>query len=163
MTVLTALTPVLVVLLGGVGWLYRYERERRAAAERQVSERKYQAYIALLNIFFDLLKAQRKHQNIDGEDLVDRMFDANKELALYASDDVLQLYLDWLNRSRTGEVDINQFGELVVAIRRDMGYAKTKITSDDVLRQLILDYDQVKARGGLVVTQPSSRQRKENK
>lgn len=43
LTVLTVLTPVLVVLLTGVGWLYRHERERRTAAEHQVSERKYQA------------------------------------------------------------------------------------------------------------------------
>jgi|GEM_PF-4214214 len=42
---------------------------------------------------------------------------------------------------------MGRFGELIVAIRRDMGNRKTKISSDDVLRQLIIDYDQAKERG----------------
>lgn len=40
---------------------------------------------------------------------------------------------------------IEQFGDLIVAIRRDIGYAKTKLTRDDVLRVILIDYDQMKA------------------
>lgn len=80
LTVLSALTPVLVVLLTAVGWLYRHERERRSAAERQISERKYQAYVALLNVFFDIMKALRQKKQLNQKELVDRMFDANKDL-----------------------------------------------------------------------------------
>jgi hypothetical protein len=152
LTILTALTPVLVVLLGGVGWLYKHERERRTAAEHQVSERKYQAYLTLLNIFFEQMKAIRQKKQLDQDELVDRMFDANKELMLYASDDVLSLYHDWLNKSRAGVVDMEQFGSLIVAIRKDMGHPKTHITSDEVLRQMITDYDAAKAEGKLQQT-----------
>jgi predicted DNA-binding ribbon-helix-helix protein len=149
LAILTVATPFLLLVLGGVGWLYRHERERRAAAEQQVSERKYQAYLALLNIFFDQFKAIRHKKQLPMGQLVDRMVDANKELMLYASDDVLSLYQDWLEQSRRGVVDMEQFGQLIVEIRRDMGHPKTGISSDDVLRQVITDYDQVKAQGGL--------------
>jgi hypothetical protein len=151
LTVLTALTPVLVVLLAGVGWLYRHERERRTAAEQQVSERKYQAYVTLLDVFFDMMKAVRQKKKLPEQQLVDQMVDANKDLMLYASDDVLSLYHDWLNKSRDGVVDLGQFGELILSIRRDMGHAKTRIKSDDVLRQMITDYDKAKAEGKLQV------------
>lgn len=67
---------------------------------------------------------------------------------------MLSLYHEWLNRSRQGVVDMEQFGDLIVAIRRDMGHSKTRITSEHVLRQLITDYDKMKAQGGLRVTQP---------
>jgi hypothetical protein len=39
-----------------------------------------------------------------------------------------------------------RFGEIIVAIRRDMGNPKTKVT-EDVLRQIVKDYDAVKAQG----------------
>lgn len=68
---------------------------------------------------------------------------------------MLSLYHEWLNKSRRGTVDMEQFGDLIVAIRRDMGNPKTRITSEDVLRQLITDYDAMKAQGKLVVTQPT--------
>ncbi len=40
-----------------------------------------------------------------------------------------------------------------MAIRRDMGNADTRITADDVLRQ-ITDYDEAKARGDLTIRTP---------
>lgn len=50
-SVLAALSPILLVILGGIGWLYRHEKERREAVERQLSEHKYKAYIIPYWIF----------------------------------------------------------------------------------------------------------------
>jgi hypothetical protein len=147
---LAAISPVLVVLLAGVGWLYRHERERREAVERQVSELKYRSYISLLDIFFDMMKATRMGKPIKERELVDRMVDANKDLMLYGSDDVVSLYHQWQIEMRAGQLDMTRLGQLVVAIRRDMGNATTRITADDVLRQIITDYDEAKARGDLI-------------
>jgi hypothetical protein len=149
LTLLTAVTPVLVLLLGGLGWLYKHERERRAAAEQQVSERKYQAYVTLMNIFFEQFKTSRHGQRVSQDKLADLMADANKDLMLFGSDDVLRLYQNWLYNTRRGLVDMEQFGGIIVAIRKDMGHHNTSITSDEVLRQLITDYDKAKAEGTL--------------
>jgi hypothetical protein len=58
-----ALTPVYVLLLGGLlggaGWLIKHERERREAIESEVSDKKYNAYITLINIFFEVFKASK--------------------------------------------------------------------------------------------------------
>lgn len=147
--VLAALSPILLAVLGAVGWSYRHERERRENAERQVSEHKYRAYIALLEIFFDEFKATKRNKATDAGDLFDRMADANKELMLYASDSVLSIYQRWLREAREGVMDMERFGELIVAIRRDMGNPKSQIGVDDVLRQFVTDYDQAKADGRL--------------
>jgi hypothetical protein len=141
----------LTALLAAVGWLYRHERERRMEVERQLSERKYDAYIQLLNVFFDTFKASRGGRRPQGADLLNRMVDANKDLMLYGSEEVVRLYHAWLLEMRTGTVHLAGLGELMVAIRRDMGNRKTRVTSEDVLRQLITDYDQARARGELTV------------
>ena len=81
------------------------------------------------------------------------MFDANKDLIIYGSDDVVNTYQKWLSsiRDSVREGKINEleqqleklekFGELVISIRGDMGNPNTNITSEKVLRQLITDYD----------------------
>jgi len=146
-SVLAALSPILLAILGGIGWLYRHEKERREAVERQLSEHKYKAYMTLLDIFFDMMKATKAGKTIDQTDLIDRMFDANKDLILYGSDDVVNTYQKWLGNARKEKVKLGQFGEIVISIRRDMGNPKTKITSEEVLRQFIVDYEDAKAKG----------------
>lgn len=146
-SLLAALSPILLALLGGIGYLYKHEKQRRESAENQLSERKHKAYITLLEIFFDMMKATKSDKNPNEESIIDRMMDANKELILYGSDDVVWIYQKWLNNARQGSVNLGFFGELIVAIRRDMGYLKTKIQSEEVLRQFIIDYDDAKAKG----------------
>lgn len=150
-SVLAALSPILLAILGGVSWLYRHEKERREAVEIQLSEHKYKAYITLLGIFFDLMKKTKLGEIANQKDLNDRMFDANKDLILYGSDDVVIAYQKWLGSARKEELEpiqfLEQFGKIIISIRKDMGNPKTKITSEEVLRQFITDYDDEKAKG----------------
>ena len=91
-SLLAVLAPIFLALLGGIGWLYRHEKERRESAESQLSERKHKAYITLLEIFFDMMKATKSGKNLNEKSVIDRMMDANKELILYGSDDVVRIY-----------------------------------------------------------------------
>jgi hypothetical protein len=144
--VLAAFSPFLLALIGGLGWLYRHERELKEEAYKQVSERKREAYIALLKIFFDTIKAIKIGKNLSEQEMSDRMIDASKELILYGSDDVVRIYQSWMTEARKGQSSLDRFGELVLAIRRDMGHLKTNIKPDEVLRQFIIDYDETKAK-----------------
>src|SRR6266498_4603537 len=146
-SVLAATPPLLILFLAGMGWLYRHEKERREAIERQLSDRKYQTYLSLIGIFLDVMKSVKAKKPIDESSITDRMFDVNKELVIYASDEVLETYQKWLIGARSGSASIGHFGDILVAVRRDMGNPKTKVTSEDVLRQFITDYDSLKAKG----------------
>lgn len=147
-SVFAALSPILLVVLGGIGWLYRHEKERREAVERQLSDRKYKAYITLLDIFFGIMKDIKasKTKTID-QDLINRMIDASKDLLIYGSDDVVRTYQKWIDIAREGKSPLGQFGEIVISVRQDMGNSKTKVTSEDVLRLFIADYEDAKAKG----------------
>lgn len=149
--ILAAISPLLLALLGAMGWLYKHERERRGAAERQVSERKYNAYIKLLDIFFDGLKEIRTGQRKPERKRMEQMLDANKDIILFGSDDVFRIYSSWLLEVRTGVNDMEKFGDLIVAVRHDMGHPRSRITGDDILRHLITDYDRIKKEGTLRV------------
>jgi hypothetical protein len=144
---LVALVPILILLLGGAGWLIRHERERREAIESELSEKKYAAYTTLINIFFDVLKASKAGQR-PSSDLGTRMMDANKDLLIFGSDEVFLTYQAWTRSLPEGQkVMLHKFAEVIIAIRRDMGHAKTTLTTDDVLRSFIIDFDEQRQKG----------------
>ena len=147
-SVLAVLSPFFLAVIGGIGYLYRHEKERRESVERQLSEKKYETYITLIDIFFELMKLGRVNNPKKLASILDRMYDANKNLMLYGSDEVINTYQKFLETARkNGKADLNLFGNIIIAIRKDMGNPKTKITSDDILRQLLRDYDDAKAKG----------------
>ncbi len=74
-SVLAATSPLLILFLAGMGWLYRHEKERREAIERQLSDRKYQTYLSLIGIFLDVMKSVKAKKPIDESSITDRMFD----------------------------------------------------------------------------------------
>jgi hypothetical protein len=95
LAVLAAATPILLALLGGVGWLYKRERERRDEAERMVSEQKQKAYAAILQYYYDLVKTTSAGQRLTAANATPaalRLIDAQKDLIVYGSDTVVDLY-----------------------------------------------------------------------
>ena len=154
---LAVLSPVLLVILSGVGWLYKHEKGRREAIERQLSERKYNAYLTLLDFFFFMLNEAHTGFNTNQDDFNDlfkqKMFDATKDIIIYGSDDVVSAYHKWFSsvRDALDEGKINDpkrqresaknFGEIVISIRQDMGNPKTKKNSEDVISIFRAYYD----------------------
>jgi hypothetical protein len=63
---------------------------------------------------------------------------------------VVTTYEAWMTetrRTQTARHALRGFGEVVIAIRKDMGQLEKKLTSDHVLRLLITDYDDAVAKG----------------
>ena len=87
-----AAAPFLIAGLAGLGWLYKHERERRASAEQQISERKRQVYLALLSVYFDMMKGVKVSNPLDEKELATRLFDASADLLLFGSDDVTRAF-----------------------------------------------------------------------
>lgn len=130
--------PILLVLLGGVGWLYRHEKEKRLEIEKQLSVKKYDVYVRLLTVFFNILKQVKKGQSTNADKLVDTMIEIKKDIIIFGSDEVLNNFFNWEKKSQSKE-SLKALSELVISVRRDMGNPKTKITSNDFLKSLVQD------------------------
>ena len=130
--------PILLVLLGGVGWLYRHEKEKRLEIEKQLSVKKYDVYVRLLTVFFNILKQVKKGQSTNADKLVDTMIEIKKDIIIFGSDEVLNNFFNWEKKSQSKE-SLKALSELVISVRRDMGNPKTKITSADFLKSLVQD------------------------
>src|SRR5690606_17869889 len=127
---------IILLILGGIGWLYRHEKERRLQIEKQLSDRKYDVYIKLLTVFFDILKQVKKAQPTNSSKLIDKMLDIKKELIIFGNDNVLFSFFRWEKQSQT-KSNLKALAELIIEVRKDMGNPKTSITTKDFLKSLV--------------------------
>lgn len=81
------------------------------------------------------------------EQLTTELMDITKDMAVYASDDVLRLFVQFREMALTGEQEqtkiIDWFGRIIVQIRKDLGYSTTEIEPRDVLSLFITDIDKL--------------------
>ncbi|MDP3451508.1 MAG: hypothetical protein Q8R90_01010 [Bacteroidales bacterium] len=141
--------PMLLLILGGIGWLYRHEKERRHQIEKQLSDRKYDVYIKLLTVFFDILKQVKKGQPTNALKLIDKMLDIKKELIIFGNDKVLFAFFKWEKESQT-KSNLKALAELIIEVRKDMGNPKTSVSTKDFLKSLVStdnDYKELKEQG----------------
>ena len=146
-TISSLATPILILLLAGLGWLYKHEREKRTRAEEQLNPIKRETYEELVSIFFDIFKDQKKNKDLSPENYTLRLMEAGKKMMLFASDEIFLHYRDWFEMAKQGKVSLLHFGNLIIKARKDMGLWNTKITGEDILRMLLTDFDEAKKQG----------------
>lgn len=140
------MVPVLVVLLTFFIWMYQHEKQKRTNIEKNLSEKKYEVYMELITLFFEaILNVKKGIEN--STDQIDRMTNLNKEIIIYGSDEVIKILYLWTKKAREKSNNLKYFGDILIAIRKDMGYPKTKISGDDFLKQLLIEYEQAKKDG----------------
>ncbi|MDZ4381234.1 MAG: hypothetical protein U0942_07835 [Parvibaculum sp.] len=143
------LFSLLALVIAGLGWVIRQEMEKRRRIEEQLSQEKYETYMILVDAFFDMFS---KHatteenssptQEADPE-FVETLRKFNKRLIFYGSDSVISAHQRYMDSVYTGDTVFNQmelFGALITAIRKDMGYPNTKFSPKTFMKQILNDY-----------------------
>ncbi|QHF56583.1 hypothetical protein Bateq7PJ16_0777 [Bacillus subtilis] len=84
-----------------------------------------------------------------------KMLDLGTKLFFFASDETVKKFVEWRKYSLT--VDTPQYeakqviiilAELIVLIRKDLGYSQTECTKDDFLHIMLTDWDRYKTLEG---------------
>lgn len=144
---LQTITPLITVsilggVIAGIGFLLRSQIEHTREIERQLSEKKYNVYMTIMNKFEGLLHGTEE----DRKNNTNQLITVSRELLFYGSDAVINSYLEYLRLATSGEVYSdgsverknlnNQYekviGDVLLAIRHDMGNKNTRIKGDDL-------------------------------
>jgi len=137
--------PIFIILLGGLGWLYKYEKEKRKEIENKLSDKKYDTYKFVIDVFFKII-ANVKNKNSKADYTKD-ITEINKRLFVYSSDSVLRKFFDWTQAARKNQNSLTYFAELLIEIRKDMGNKNSKIDANDFLNHLLTDFEDAKKQG----------------
>lgn len=136
---LNILIPLILALFAGIGWLYRHEKERRLQVERQLSEKKYQAYIKFINLYFKMYENVRFNKTMKEDEMFKHMIDIKKDLLIYGSDSVVEKFFKWEEFSNEGKNSLIPVTDVIIEIRKDMVSPKTKINTRNFLKSIVKD------------------------
>ncbi len=155
-------TPLLVLLLGAIGWRIRTSLDRQFALEDKLRESRIETYNNILEPFIILLMSEaawlsdKKNKGKDKRQIALSMLlslsyrTTGFKLSLVGSDAVIQSYNDlmqfFFNTNEDDKLTENDYkkilhmlGRFLLEIRRSMGNEATKLDSWDMLEWFIVD------------------------
>ena len=157
-------TPILVAVLGGIGWKLRTQVERRLELEKKLRDDRIEIYNDILEPFITLLmsdaawKADPRNKNKDKNELAIRAalsLDYRRQafrLALLGSDGVVKAYNDLMQSffqeeaADASNVPVEKvkhmlalIGHLLLEIRRSMGNEATELDKWSMIEWFITD------------------------
>lgn len=128
---------ILVAVIGAIALLIGYLIQRQNELKLKITEMKKDAYADFLNDFTETVVAIMHDKNVDEITSDRQRIRARNQLLLYASDDVIKAYDNWIkytdeNPEGHGDnTEVVLFGKLLLEIRRDI-LGKTKLTFENI-------------------------------
>ncbi|HEX6861139.1 MAG TPA: hypothetical protein VF138_13185 [Caulobacteraceae bacterium] len=151
--VLAIASPFLLLGMGGVGALYKMERDRRRDIEVRLNEKKAQIYSDFIQSYSKLF-FRENGRDLDQKkiwELVNSTASFARQALIYASDDVVRKFHAFYRLQLTppdpqdslGSLRerIRAFADLVRAMRRELGHSGTRLDTDTVGGILVTDYE----------------------
>jgi hypothetical protein len=141
--------PFISILLALFGALITFAGNLHIQIRNEQKPKKIEIYDRLIKLFFDTIFANKIGKKPKSEDELIKCFaDMTPELILWASDDVLNLYITFRQIS-TSDPRINPsnpvilFGQMLLAIRKDLGHQNNNINESFILGTFVNDLDKL--------------------
>jgi flagellar motor component MotA len=118
--------------------------QRRTEKDKALEAEKRVAYKQLLQVLFGVLKTVKQGGTEAVEqEIGDKFFELARDMTVYASDEVLRLFIRFKNQQQPENPIqvLKLFGELIIAIRKDLGHDQTTVSVKEVLSSFITDVD----------------------
>jgi hypothetical protein len=149
---LAYLTPFLLAALAGLGTLYKLERDKRHQIEQKLNDNKAKIYASFVEDYSALFfkPGGKDHTPEDYMRIVERVQSFARNSMMYASDEVVEKFSKFYKLQNTAVENmsmadiyerLDSFSDVVVAIRKELGHTKTKLSYDTIGTLLITDYD----------------------
>lgn len=109
---------------------------------------KIEIYDKVINLFFDIIFAQKSGKEPKTEEeLIKNIYEITPNLILWASDDVLNIYIKLRNMGNNVQNSPNDFirlfGQMLLAMRKDLGHQNNQINEGSILGTFINDVENI--------------------
>lgn len=132
------IVPLLTLLSGALYFIVKRKDDELNRVRQKVSDKKHDTYSQTIELYFDLLKDNKKLKSVDSSQLAQAYIDIKKNILLFASDDIIFKFFDFEKTSDPGQ-KIFKYCELIVLMRKDMGNDNTRLNARAMLRALLTD------------------------
>lgn len=131
----------ITILIGFVGAIIAFASNWQIQIRNEQKPKKIAIYDKIIKFFFDSLFAEKINQKPKTEEeLVKGFVEMTPDIILWASDDVLKNYIKF--RQNAEGSDIFLFGEMLLAMRKDLGHQNQNLTKQEILGTFVNDIQQ---------------------
>lgn len=141
---------ILITLLCGlISALITFAGNFQIQIRNEQKPKKIEIYDKVIKFFFDSIFASKLGQNPKSqEELAKGFADMTPDLILWASDDVLNLYIKFRqieenNIEGTTQNPIQLFGQLLLAMRKDLGHQNNQLNEVSILSTFVNDVNEL--------------------
>lgn len=132
---MTEYKEIIVALIAVFGAVLPYLFQKNKEFKLKIAEQKREAYASFLKNFTETALTITHGGNVSGKKADRERLLARDQLLLYASDDVIKAYDEWIRYADLEKHDLDKEGELLslifLAIRKDL-LGKTKVTREQL-------------------------------
>ena len=130
------------VVLAVLSFIIKIQYEKIKDIKSILSQRKYELYEKVYSVLFKLIEKEKlsSSKSKNKQSIETLILEIKKEMFIYAPDKIIKQFLNWSNNidKETNEFKrMENFNEILILIRKDMGNQRTKITKDDVIRSIL--------------------------
>ncbi|MFF7985448.1 hypothetical protein ACFZDK_41130 [Streptomyces sp. NPDC007901] len=115
------------------------DAQRLRDLEARISEKKYEVYKPMINLFRDILD----QRSMPEEDLRSRISEFSAWVSIFGSDEAVRAFHNFMQAAYTGNppavVLMKLYSDFVLSARRDMGYPDTAVDARCLLGMRISD------------------------
>ncbi|MEZ2278855.1 MAG: hypothetical protein ACBR12_18295 [Microcoleus sp.] len=138
--------PFITILIAFIGAVITVAGNFNIQVRNEQKPKKIEIYDKVINLFFDSIFSQKLGQEPKTEkELVKSIYDMTPDLILWASDDVLNLYIKLRkmanNMEDSSATPILLFGQMLLAMRKDLGHQNNQINEESILGVFINDVE----------------------
>jgi len=139
--------PFITILIALLGTLITFAGNLQIQIRNEQRPKKVEIYDKVIKFFFDSIFASKLGQNAKTEEeLVQGLADMTPDLILWASDDVLNLYIKFRQIANNNIQDsstnpILLFGQMLLAMRNDLGHQNNKFDERSILGTFVNDVE----------------------
>ncbi len=137
----------ITILIALLGTLITFSGNFLIQIRNEQKPKKIEIYDKIIKFFFDSILASKLGQKPKTEEeLIQGFADMTPDLILWASDDVLNLYIKFRQITNNNMQDSSSnpillFGQMLLAMRKDLGHQNNQINEGSILGTFVNDVE----------------------
>lgn len=126
----------ITIFIGLIGTFIAFAGNLNIQIRNEQKPKKIEIYDKIIKLFFDSLFAEKLGMKPKDQDELSILFaEMIPDLILWASDDVLNIFIKFKSDNSSNKLFL--FGEMLLAMRKDLGHQNNKLTKESILLTFI--------------------------
>ena len=147
---ISAAFTIIPIVIGAMISVYQFSKTKEKDIEFKQHEQRKEKYEEFLKVLEKIFCNVKQVENGEMPFEQEEWFDLQLGMTMYASEEVFRKYLDFtrINQEQQSIEGVVALGDLILLMRKEVGFSDSKLTSRDCLRTFITDienpsYDEV--------------------